>query len=326
MVYTVKQETFASVTKPWTTLLSNCKLDTVFFTPEWQSTWWQQFGEEGDLCLLGVWRDSLLEGLAPLVLNNKTLKFIGDTDLVDYHDFLITDGKEEQICSSIFGYLDQLDWDTCDLRSVPETSGILTWLPKLAQAQNYRVTMEKEDVSPGTQLPATWDQYLDNLTKKNRHELRRKLRRLENSGHVITSSIRDPQYLPDALNDFFSLLRKSRTTDKADFLTPEREGFFQSIAQNLSESGLFSLFFLEFESHRVAATICFDYKKTRFLYNSGYDPEYNRLSVGLILKALCLKDAIAQDMQYFDFLRGPEAYKYDLGGKDTTIYRLLIQR
>lgn len=325
MVYTVKQETFASVTQLWSALLPKCSLDTVFFTPEWQSTWWKQFGVEEDLCLLGAWNDSLLEGLAPLVLNNKTLKFIGDTDLVDYHDFLILDGKEEQVCSSIFGYLEQLDWDTCDLRSVPETSEILSWLPKLAQAQNYRVTIEREDVSPGTQLPANWEQYLDSLTKKNRHELRRKLRRLENSGHVITNTIRDPQYLPDALNDFFSLLRKSRTT-KSEFLTPEREVFFQSIAQNLCESGLFSLFFLELDSRRVAATICFDYKKTRFLYNSGYDPEYNRLSVGLILKALCLKDAIEQDMQYFDFLRGAEAYKYDLGGKDTTIYHLLIQR
>ena len=31
-------------------------------------------------------------------------------------------------------------------------------------------------------LPATWDEYLGTLSKKDRHELRRKLRRLESGG------------------------------------------------------------------------------------------------------------------------------------------------
>ena len=77
---------------------------------------------------------------------------------------------------------------------------------------------------------------------------------------------------------------------------------------------------------RVAAAMCFDYGGARLLYNSGYDPSYGYYSVGLLLKALCLKDAIEQGKAYFDFLRGPEPYKYDLGAKNTALYQMVVTR
>ena len=40
---------------------------------------------------------------------------------------------------------------------------------------------------------------------------------------------------------------------------------------------------------------------TRLLYNSGYDPEFSYYSVGLLLDALCLREAIEQKLRYFDF-------------------------
>ena len=325
MAYTIRQESFASVIGPWQALLSTCSLDTVFLTPQWQQTWWHQFGQEDELCLLGVWKDSTLEGLAPLMRRNGTISFLGGTDLVDYHDFLVPQEQEECLYTALFNHLDGLAWSTLDLSSLPGSSPTLRRLPDLARARSYRVELEPEDVSPGTALPESWDEYLAGLTKKDRHELRRKLRRLEGAGEVHTYIARDPDQLSQALDDFFRLLRQSRG-DKADFLTPEREQFFRAMAKELLDAGIFSLFFLELDGQRVAATICLDYNDTRFLYNSGYNPSYARLSVGLLLKALCLKDAIEHGMRYFDFLRGAEEYKYDLGAQDTQLYHLVIQR
>ena len=36
-------------------------------------------------------------------------------------------------------------------------------------------------------------------------------------------------------------------------------------------------------------------------------------SAGLLLKALTIRHAIDEGLAYYDFLRGDEAYKYDLG-------------
>jgi len=83
---------------------------------------------------------------------------------------------------------------------------------------------------------------------------------------------------------------------------------------------------LELEGKRVAALFCFEDDEELLLYNSGYDPQYAHLSVGLLSKATCLRGAIEAGKQRFDFLRGCEPYKYDLGGKDLPVYRCLIKK
>jgi len=77
---------------------------------------------------------------------------------------------------------------------------------------------------------------------------------------------------------------------------------------------------------RAAAVLCFESEQELLLYNSGYDPAFAPLSVGFVSKALTLKRAIEEGKQRFDFLRGAEPYKYDLGAQDLKVYRLVIRR
>ena len=58
---------------------------------------------------------------------------------------------------------------------------------------------------------------------------------------------------------------------------------------------------MEMNGALAATSLCFDYHQTRLLYNSGYDPGLSYFSVGLLLHAMCVKDAIEQGLKYFDF-------------------------
>ena len=98
------------------------------------------------------------------------------------------------------------------------------------------------------------------------------------------------------------------------------------MARRTTGLGLLKLFFLEMDSETVATALCFDYAGSRMLYNSGYNPDYGYYSVGLLLNALCLQDAIEQGKEYFDFLRGSEPYKYHLGGKNRTLYQMVVSK
>ena len=122
---------------------------------------------------------------------------------------------------------------------------------------------------------------------------------------------------------FFTLLRAS-SPDKEEFLTPEREKFFLDVARESASRDHFRLDFLEVGGTEVAACICFDYGGAFLLYNSGYDPSYSRLSVGLLNKALSIRTAIEEGRKVFNFLKGDERYKYNLGGQDKAVYRLRI--
>ncbi|MEE9198381.1 MAG: GNAT family N-acetyltransferase, partial [Dehalococcoidia bacterium] len=149
--------------------------------------------------------------------------------------------------------------------------------------------------------------------------------RLYNSGDARYHVAQDPELFSKDLEDFLSLLVTSRA-DKAQFMTDEVRGFFQSAVSRLAEEGYARLLFLELDGRRVSSAICFDYDDSFLLYNSGYDSNYSSLSVGLLLKAFCLKEAIALGKKRFDFLRGAEAYKYHLGAIDEPVYTISASR
>ena len=325
MILRITQEEFTQTWTDWEALVAQSRLPTVFQTPLWHSVWWQEFGGQAELRLISLREDGVLVGLAPLMYRDDTLTFLGDTDLWDYHDFVVATDKEADFYPPFFDSLQQQRWSRMDLRSLPQGSSALSHLPELAKTRGYEAEVTQEDVSPGLTLPSTWDEYLMELSKKDRHELRRKLRRLERQGPYHCYAVNGASSLQGALEDFFLLMRDSRQ-DKAMFLTPERERFFRHMAEEMARADVLKLFFMELSGRRVASALCFDYGQTRFLYNSGYDPEYGALSVGLLLKALCLRDAIEEGKRYFDFLRGNEPYKYDLGARDVNLYRLAIRR
>lgn len=107
-------------------------------------------------------------------------------------------------------------------------------------------------------------------------------------------------------------------------MNAQMSAFFRLLAEAMAKVGLLRLGFLELDSVPVAAVIYFDYNDSIYLYNSGYDPQYNWLSVGLLSKVLCIKDSIDKNKSKFDFLRGAEVYKYRLGGCEIPLYRCQI--
>ncbi len=270
--------------------------------------------------------DEGLSAIAPLSRRDGEMTFIGDPNVCDYADFLVSQDAEDQFYPMLLDYLDEEEWQELNLFSLPQESPTLAKLPDLARERGHQVQIEEEDVAPGVVLPDTWDEYLGTLSKKDRHELRRKMRRLEAYDEGFGwYGLTDSQEVGASLEDFFLLMRQSRE-DKSTFLTGPRESFFRSMVMKLSHAGVLKLFFLEMGGKKVAAALCFDYDSKRFLYNSGLDPDYKYYSVGLLLHALCIGDAIEGGRSYFDFLRGSEPYKYDLGGKNRVIYRMVVTR
>jgi len=324
MAYATTVESFASLRAAWHDLLDRAPLNTVFFTPEWLETWWRFFGHGHELRVFGLYQDQELLGIAPLMQEGDELRLIGSQDVCDYLDFIPQAGREGAFFHLLLSRLEALPWRALKLHSVRSDSPTLALLPNVARGLGWSVTVEQEDVCPRVELPESWEQYQAGLDKKDRHELRRKLRRLAAQGdwsyHALTG-----ESAGESLDDFLRLLSESRE-EKARFLTPDREAFFRAMAQDFLGSGVARLYFLELDNVRCASVLCFDYAGELSLYNSGYDPALAPLSVGLILKAMCLKDAIEEGKRRFDFLRGAEPYKYHLGGQDIPVYTLTIER
>ena len=324
----VRNETFSSLDESWNDLLSRRSAPTVFDLPLWQRTWWEFFGDEADLKLMTVGDgQSDIDLIAPLVCRDGVVSFLGGTDLVDYHDFICCpDGPSESCLDALLRALSgSLNAHTVLLESLPEGTPTLDRFRQVAEAAGWNVDVKQEDVAPRLDLPGEWEEYVSSLRKKDRHELRRKLRRLEAAGDVRHVELRAREDVESGMDDFFKLHRMSMP-EKDEFMTEERERFFREVAARLADAGVTRLTFLELDGERLATSLSFVVDGVRYLYNSGYNPERRDLSVGLLNHALAIKASIEQGLEVFDFMRGNESYKYHLGGVDRSVFRLSATR
>jgi len=308
-------------------------VDTLFLTREWQATWWRHLGS-GALRVITVRADDgTLVGIAPLFAepaNDGTvsLSLIGCVDVSDYLDLIVAPGYEERVYTALLDTLTQPNfpaWSWLHLCTLPAASPANTRLKALAEQRGLAVTQSLHDVSPMIDLPDTWDGYLARLDKKQRHEVRRKLRRIEET-HARWYVIDALDQVDAAIADFIELHKKSRP-DKNLFMDSRMQGFFVEIARQLFPQGWLQLVFLEVEGERAASILNFVYRNDVLVYNSGYDPvKYASLSPGIVLFAHSIQDAIAAKRRRYDFLRGDEEYKYRFGAKNTEVYEVHIGR
>lgn len=310
----------------WDRLLRGSAVNVPFLTWQWQTLWWQHFGDAGALRLFMA-EDGTGEpaGALPMMwVAERTLHFVGGVDISDYLDLLALRGREEEVWKACLAALAETEWAALDFHCVPSASPTLSVLPVLAGAQGFRVRVEREARCPLLDLPNDWKTYLAGLDGKARHELRRKLRRCERSYPDARARLVPEAELEAALDAFFVLHRKS-SEGKARFMDTRMEAFFRIAAAAFAREGWLRLWILE-APRPLAAILCFDYGETVSLYNSGFDPEARAASPGIVLIAHAIQDAIQRGRRRFDFLRGEEAYKYDFGAKPSDVLRLVIER
>ncbi len=296
----------------WQDPQSGLQWNCLFMLPGWIKSWWEVFGEGEALRLLITGSNGLPLGIAPLKLEGETASFIGSAEVCDYQDVIVAPGRETEFFRFLFDDLLKRGVTRLILNGVrPDAAAVR--LVAAARSAGHGVYSEAEDVTVIVTLPDTWEDYLAELTGKQRHEIRRKLRRLHEAGNVFCRVQESRAGLREALPVFLHLFKSSRP-DKAAFMTKRMERFFGALVESLIDENIIRLYFLELQGRPVAAVLCFEFESTTYLYNSGYNPQYGSLSVGLLSKAFSLNDSIERGKRVFDLLKGDEPYKFRLGG------------
>jgi CelD/BcsL family acetyltransferase involved in cellulose biosynthesis len=323
MSYKIIEDNFKNLKSYWLESGRNLDWPVIFVLPPWLESWWRVFGSGMETYIRTVKDGDSIIGIAPMRVKDNIASFIGDIDVCDYVDFIVAPGREVDFFNTVLDGLVKNGIKQLDLKHLRPDSKTLKNLVPLATSRGYQVFTRPEDVNVEMDLPSTWDEYLGSLSATQRHEVRRKLRRLEEAGNLEFRFVSDTASVPAVMDKFFKMFVDSRR-DKAVFLTEQREAFFRLLAANMAEAGLLKLGVLELDSKPVAQIICFDYNNCIYLYNSGYNPDYISLSAGLLSKVLAIKDSIEKGKRKFDFLKGSEVYKYHLGGKEVPLYTCLI--
>lgn len=250
-------------------------------------------------------------GALPLTVVEGAVRIAGHPDLTDYHSPLGAD------MNAIGDALAALVADGCvlDFDSLPaEACG------PLAEALRHRdvdITVAEHTVSAIVSLPETFDDYLGMLSKKQRHEVRRKRRRYED---VLGEVVHEVHHEPDWAFAEFVRLHRLSDGDKGDFMTAAREAFFADLVQ--LEGWRLDVLRVPETDRAAAALVSFSDAQGIYLYNSSYDPHLAEASPGIAIVGTLIEQAISEGLPRFDFLKGDETYKYRLGAESRPLYRL----
>ncbi|MDP9234226.1 MAG: GNAT family N-acetyltransferase [Actinomycetota bacterium] len=292
----------------------------VFATPEWNRLWWEEFGAGKDLFALTVTRGPEVAGIVPLYRKNEDgrqiLRFVGGIDLTDYLGPICSRDDRREVADTLVDWLLDTDlaWDEFDGHNMLVPFGFAEFLVETADRHGLDIVLSQEETSALLPLASDWDQYLNGLESKDRHELRRKMRRFAREFPDARVRVATDQTLDRDLQTFVDMHRGAEG-HKGHFMRPDISTFFERVARLFQERGWLRLDLLEIGDHAVASTFSFELDNTFYLYNSAYEPEAGRLSPGFVLVAQLVERSIQEGLHWFDFLRGPERYKYQLGAQ-----------
>jgi CelD/BcsL family acetyltransferase involved in cellulose biosynthesis len=308
----------ASLEAEWSELSRHRADPTVFLTPEWIRVA-RAYDRREQITLWIADR-----GIAALTREDDgTISFAGG-EYTDYQDIVARPPDVPAVAESLAEWIAAQRSPRVLFEFVQEDSGTLDSLSAALGRAGYDVRVDRLVTAPRMTLPDSFETYVQGLGTTERHELRRKLRGLE-TGRRVTFRFAGESERTAVFDRFVALHRRSRG-EKAEFMTEETERFFRDLAETLASRGWLRLGVVNVDGEDAAVVFAFAYEGTFALYNSAYDVALGPLSVGIACHAYAIRAAIDEGMRTYDFLRGGERYKYDLGATDRWLLRLEASR
>ena len=322
-----------SLKEAWDALLPESISPYPFLDCAYLQTWWQTRGggewpQESQLAIIVGEEAGTLVGIAPLFFapgQEAALRFLGQIEVSDYLDVIVRQDHLSNFLEGLLAFIASADLPTksLDLANIISDSPTLTALPAACEAAGWDCECSVIQPSIYLQMAATWDDYLAGIDKKQRHEIRRKMRNAE-SNYEVGFTIMGPEHdCQKEMDSFMTMMRHE--PDKDAFLTEPMVTFIGDSARIFCSQGRLHLCFLTFNQVKVAAYYSILAGKDLLVYNSAYAAEYFQASPGWVLLGKVIQWAIENGFEKVDLMRGDEVYKYRFGGIERFVHRFSCQ-
>ncbi len=239
----------------WDALLVKSETDFPFLKFGYQRSWWEFKGGgewplDSDLHLIAGYQDGSLAAIAPLFspsnTDEKKLLLLGSIEISDYLDFICPHHDKKEFLGLMLNFFhsEMNEIRQIDLVNIPEKSTTIELLKAISGEYGWVSDIQPAYHTPVIHLAQDWETYLAGIDKKQRHEIRRKLRRAdENSDTVKWYIANNRDTLDSEIEAFFTLMEMD--ADKESFLTPQMRAQMSDVIHWAFDEGYLQLSFMQ---------------------------------------------------------------------------------
>lgn len=319
-------EEFYRLKDHWQELEQQDPDSTYYSTFEFNKTWWDVFKETKDksLFIICVYNNGKIVGIAPLIIEKhkknifswNVLKFLG---WGDYLGVIINrkENSELTIIKEMFKAIENFKdkWDRIQLTHIKHNSFLAFYLLK---SREYN-----ENFKYLTECPCVYFNKYESLEKykityyvQRIRKLNNKLMREKNYKFKVIHN-KEGDHIYDLISGIhkkeqkFLIHEKNRKERRSLFLDKDLSKFVKNIYKNNSK--VFT-FILEDNNEKVMCyDTCYLYKRVLHCWNSGFDTDLQKYSVGKILDYEIIKYIFKNRVaDVFDFGAGRYNWKFQL--------------
>jgi CelD/BcsL family acetyltransferase involved in cellulose biosynthesis len=326
-------EQFAELREEWNSLLDMSRSRCIFLTHEWLFTWWKHLARGRALRILTVRSCERLVGILPLALRPpqysrmipRSLEFLG-SGLIgsDYLDAIVIPDLEQEVTQHLSEYLSRAG-TVLHLNATRRSTAIVGHLAGELRRAGWNIGDTAINVCPYIDLLGkTWENYLSSLGSAQRYNFNRRLRNLQRDFDVRVDTARTPSEAVAALDTVIALHGKRWVSTRSSeaFQDEHTVAFHREFVELAARQGWLRILVMRIDGSPAAALYGLRYGETFYFYQSGFDPDWNRQSVGLVMMGLAIQSAIDEAAAEYDFLHGREEYKFHWARETRELGRL----
>lgn len=298
-----------------------------FVSPEWYAAYARHYGQDAPPFVVRVRdADGCLVGLLPLCRSGRTVRFAG-ANVGDRFAPVAAAGREAEVARAAAGALGR---EAVVLHNVDAGAA---WVPALGEGLRGRLntrtaaTRLRGGVMPFVPLTGqTWEEFLGARSRNFRQQVRRKERALVDGLGAKVRATSSPGEVTADVAEFFRLhnLRWDEREGGSTITSPTVHAFHADFAAAALARGWLRMSFLEVDGAAVAALYAWRIGGRYAYFQAGFDPEWAEKSVGLVLMAHTVREAIEEGADEYDLLLGDETYKARFATDERAVETLVV--
>lgn len=320
-------DALAALAPDWWALWRRCPAALPFQSPAWLIPWWRHFSP-GALFTLAARKAGRLVGLAPFYIEDgplgRRLLPVG-ISLSDHLDILADpECDQEAMEALVSAAVSRGDaWDIWELEELlPDALALRLPLP-----DGYDEQILRQSSCPVLVIADGEAGIAAILPPKKRRNINLARNRCARRGEGSIIRARGDS-AREGLEHLFRLhsARWGLRGETGVLASDQVRSFQREAVPGLEQAGMLRIHVLAIGGRVVAAYYVLSHRGKAFLYLTGFDPDFDFESPGVILSAHVIDEAVAEGCSEVDFLRGQEPYKYGWGAVDRWNLKRSIRR